>query len=92
MTLSPYSTKKQIVALYDDCAGLVREYIDFDLCPSDNVEKRVGVEHRASKSLSLQWFKPIQFIIENLKSHKDYYKRYEYFWPILVIYYLKTDD
>ena len=54
MTLSPYSTKKPIVALYDDCAGLVREYIDFDLCPSDNVEKRVGVEHRASKSSVVQ--------------------------------------
>ena len=26
------------------------EYIDFDLCHSDNVENRVGVEHRASKS------------------------------------------
>ena len=50
------------------------EYIDFDLCHSDNVENRVGVEHRASKSLSLQWFKPIQFIIENLESHEDYYK------------------
>ena len=26
------------------------EYIDFDLCHSDNVENRVGVEHRANKS------------------------------------------
>ena len=26
------------------------EYIDFDLCHSDNVENRVGVEHIASKS------------------------------------------
>ena len=54
MTIFPYSTKKQIVAIYDDCAGLVREYIDFDLCPIDNVEKRVGVEHRASKSSVVQ--------------------------------------
>ena len=26
------------------------EYLNFDLCHSDNVENRVGVEHRASKS------------------------------------------
>ena len=41
------------MSIYDDCARIISEF-DFDLFPSDNVENRVGVEHRASKSSVVQ--------------------------------------
>ena len=52
MTLSHIKQKTKL-SIYDDCAGIISEF-DFDLFPSDNVENRVGVEHRASKSSVVQ--------------------------------------
>ena len=38
------------MSIYNDCVGIISEYIDFDLFPSDNVENRVGFEHISNNS------------------------------------------